>query len=57
MDANIIYLSFMDYSLVGDDKVSEKSFGPCDVVFQRLKDSKNRLKLLYILGHLDGTPI
>jgi hypothetical protein len=57
MDANIIYLSFMDYSLVGDDKVSEKSFGPCDVVFQRLKDSKNHLKLLYILGHLDGTPI
>jgi hypothetical protein len=32
-------------------------FGPCDAVFQRLKDSENHLKPLYIRGHLDGTPI
>jgi hypothetical protein len=57
MDVNVIYLSSMDYSLVGDDKVAEMSFGPHDVVFQRPKDSENHLKPLYIQGHLDGTPI
>jgi hypothetical protein len=57
MDVNVIYLSFVDYSLVGDDEVAEMSFGPCDVVFQRPKDSENHLKSLYIQGHLDGMPI
>jgi hypothetical protein len=33
VDANVIYLSSMDYSLVGDDKVAEMSFGPCGAVF------------------------
>jgi hypothetical protein len=47
----------MDYSLVSDDEVEEMSFGPRDDVFQRLKDSENHLKPLYIQGHLDGTPI
>jgi hypothetical protein len=57
MDVNVIYLSSMDYSLVGDDEVAEMSFGPRDIVFQRLKDSKNHLKPLYIQGHFDGTLI
>jgi hypothetical protein len=57
MDVNVIYLSSLDYSLVGADEVAVMSFGPCDAVFQRLKDSENHLKLLYIRGHLDGTPI
>jgi hypothetical protein len=33
MDVNVIYLSSMDYSLVGDDELAEMSFGPHDVVF------------------------
>jgi hypothetical protein len=57
MDVNVIYRSSVDYSLVGDDEVVEMSFGPRDDVFQRLKDSENHLKLLYVWGHLDGTPI
>jgi hypothetical protein len=57
MDVNVIYLSSVDYSLVGDDEVAEMSFGPHNAVFQRPKDSENHLKLLYIRGHLDGTPI
>jgi hypothetical protein len=57
MDVNVIYLSSVDYSLVGDDEVLKMSFGPCDAVFQRLEDLKNHLKSLYIQGHLDGTPI
>jgi hypothetical protein len=48
MDVNMIYLSSMDYSLVGDDEVVEMSFGPCDTVFLRPKDSENHLKPLYI---------
>jgi hypothetical protein len=57
MDVNVIYLSSMDYSLVGYDEVVKMSVGPCDVVFQRPKDSENHLKSLYIRGHLDNTPI
>jgi hypothetical protein len=57
MDVNIIYLSSVDYSLVGDDEVAEMRFGPCDAIFQRPKDSENHLKLLYIQGHFDGTPL
>jgi hypothetical protein len=38
MDVNVIYLSSVDYSLVGDDEVVEMSFGPHDAVFQRPKD-------------------
>jgi hypothetical protein len=33
MDVNVIYLSFVDYSLVGDDEVSEMKFSPHDTVF------------------------
>jgi hypothetical protein len=57
MDVNVIYLSYVDYSLVGDDEVAEMSFGPRDTVFQGPKDLENHLKPLYIQGHLDGTPI
>jgi hypothetical protein len=48
MDVNIIYLSSVKYSLIGDDEMLEMSFGPRDAVFQRPKDSENHLKLLYI---------
>jgi hypothetical protein len=47
----------VDYSLVGDDKVSEISFHPRDDIFQKPRDSENHLKPLYIQEHLDGTPI
>jgi hypothetical protein len=57
MDVNVIYLSSVDYSLVGVDEVVEMSFGPHDAMFQRTKDSENHLKPLYICGHLDGKPI
>jgi hypothetical protein len=53
----VIYLSSVDYSLIGDDEVVEMSFGPRDAVFRRPKDSENHLKPLYIRGHLEGTPI
>jgi hypothetical protein len=33
MDVNVIYLSSVDYFLVGDDEVAEMSFGPCDAMF------------------------
>jgi hypothetical protein len=57
MDINVIYLSSVDYSLVGNDKATEMSFVPHDAVFQSPKDSENYLKPLYIRGHLDDTPI
>jgi hypothetical protein len=57
MDVNVIYLSFVDYSLVGDDEVAEIRFGPHEAVFSNPKDRENHLKLLDIRGHLDGMPI
>jgi hypothetical protein len=57
MDVNVIYLSSVDYSLVGDDEVAEMNFGPHDAMFQRSNDSENHLKPMYIRGHLNGTPI
>jgi hypothetical protein len=57
INVNMIYLSSMDYSLVGDDAVVEMSFGPCDAVFQRPKGLENHLKMMYTRGHLDGMPI
>jgi hypothetical protein len=38
MNANVIYLSSVNYSLIGDDEVAEMSFDPRDTVFQRSKD-------------------
>jgi hypothetical protein len=57
MDVNVIYLSSVDYSLIGGDEVVEMSFGPHNTIFQRPKDSEKHLKPLYIWGHLDGSPI
>jgi hypothetical protein len=48
MDANVCYLSSIDYSLIGDHEVAKMSFGPRDAVFQRPKDLENHLKSLYI---------
>jgi hypothetical protein len=46
MDVNMIYLSSVGYSPVGDDEVVEISFGPRDAILQRPNDSKNHLKTL-----------
>jgi hypothetical protein len=46
----VIYLSSVDYSLIGDDEVAEMNFGPHDAVFQRPNDSENHWKPLYIWG-------
>jgi hypothetical protein len=43
MDVNTIYVSSVDYSLIGDDEVSEMSFRPGDVIFQKPRDSENHL--------------
>jgi hypothetical protein len=48
VDVNVMYLSSMYYSLVGDDEVEEMSFGPREAVFQKLKDVENHLKSLCI---------
>jgi hypothetical protein len=40
MDVNVIYLSSVDYSLIGGDEVAEISFGPHNTIFQRPKDSE-----------------
>jgi hypothetical protein len=44
MEINLIYLSTMDYSYIGDDEVSQMAFDPRDATFQKPKDSENHLK-------------
>jgi hypothetical protein len=45
MDVSVIYLSSLDYSLVGDDEVSQMDFGSKDTTFSEPKDLDNHLKL------------
>jgi hypothetical protein len=57
MDVNVIYLSSTDYSLLDEDEVSQLILGPQDAVFKKPVELGDHLKLLYIRGHLDGTPV
>jgi hypothetical protein len=57
MEINVIYLSSTDYSLLEEEEVSQLALGPQDTVFKKLAESGDHLKLLYIPGHLDGTPL
>jgi hypothetical protein len=50
MDVNMIYLSSVDYSLIGDDDVLERTFGPQNAIFKKPKDLENHLKPLYVLS-------
>ena len=43
MDVNVVYLSSLDYSLVGDDEVAQMDFSPKEATFQKLRESDNHL--------------
>jgi hypothetical protein len=57
MDVNGIYLSSTDYSLLEEDEVSQLALRPPDTVFKKPAELGDHLKLLYIRGHLDSTPV
>jgi hypothetical protein len=57
MEINVIYLSSIDYSLLEEEEVSQLTLGLQDVVFKKPAESRDHLKLLYICGHLDSTPV
>jgi hypothetical protein len=57
METNVIYLSSTDYSLHEEEEVSQLALGPQDTIFKKPVESGNHLKSLYILGHLDSTPV
>jgi hypothetical protein len=46
-------------TIIGDDEhvVAQFDFGPKYMIFTKPKESVNHLKLLYVRGHIDGTPI
>jgi hypothetical protein len=56
MEIFIVYLSSTDYPLL-EEEVSQLALGSQDAVFKKLVESEGHLKLLYIHGHLDGTPV
>jgi hypothetical protein len=47
MDINVIYLSIVGYSLIGDDELSQMD-PPQDAIFQKAKDSDRHMKPFYI---------
>jgi hypothetical protein len=57
IEINVIYISPTDYSLLEEEEVSQLALGPQDAVFKKPTDSGDHLKLMYIHGHLDGTPV
>jgi hypothetical protein len=57
MEINVIYLSSTNYSLLEEEEVSQLALGPQDTIFKKPAESGDHLKLLYIPGHLDGTPV
>jgi hypothetical protein len=58
MDVNVITFS-VDCTIFGDDEpiVAQFDFGPKEATFTKPKESVNHLKLLFVRGHIDGTPI
>jgi hypothetical protein len=48
MDINVIYLSIVGYSLIGDDELSQMVPPPQDAIFQKAKDSDRHMKPFYI---------
>jgi hypothetical protein len=54
MEINVITFS-TDYKNIGDD--AQFDFGPKEAVFTKPKELINHFKLLYVRGHIDGTPI
>jgi hypothetical protein len=56
MEINVVRLS-SDYSVVPAEDLAHLEFEPCDVVFQKPKESDNHLKTLYMRGHINGRAI
>ena len=47
-----------DYYIIADDSTAvEFIFAMESIVFQKLDDSVNHLKLLHVKGHINGTPV
>ena len=46
-----------DYFIVPEEEVAHLQFGPRNAMFQKLKESDNHLKALYMRGHVNGKPI
>jgi hypothetical protein len=56
MEINVVHL-FLDYSVVPEEDLAHLEFRPRDAVFQKLKESDNHMKALYMWGHINGRPI
>ena len=46
-----------DYLIIPEEEVAHLQFGPRNAMFQKLKESDNHLKALYMRGHVNGKPI
>jgi hypothetical protein len=56
LEVNVVHL-FDDGSVSTEEDFSHLDFGPKDAIFQKPKDTDNRLKALYMKGHIKGKPI
>ena len=46
-----------DYWAIPEEETAHLDFGPREAIFQKLKDSDNHLKALYVRGHINGKPV
>jgi hypothetical protein len=56
LEINVVHL-FVDGSVPTEEDLAHLDFGPKDAIFQKLKDTDNHLKALYMKGHINGKPI
>ena len=57
MEINVVRFSEEYYTVLEEEAAAHLDFGPCEVVFQKPKESDNHLKALYMKGHTNGRPI
>jgi hypothetical protein len=56
MDINMVF-TLPTESMGVEEEIAQMCLGPKEFMFQKLEESSQHLKPLYILGHIDGRPI
>jgi hypothetical protein len=56
MDINMVFMLLVEFKVI-EEEVAQLCLAPNEAMFEKLKDSSQHLKPLYIQGHIDGMSI
>jgi hypothetical protein len=56
MDINMVFMLLVEFKVI-EEEVAQLCLAPKEAMFEKLKDSSQHLKPLYIQGHIDGMSI